>query len=230
MDSMDEPNSRSNEAVPSVSMPSDVAARASARARALRLEYLTVGYNIVEGLVAVMAATAAGSVALLGFGVDSFIESLSGAILVWRLRAENGSSTSAAIHSLDRKAERWVGVSFFVLAAYIAWEAAESLIEGRRPGITWIGIGLTVVSIAIMWWLGAAKRRVARELGSRALEADAFQTTVCWWLSLITLGGVGLNAMFGWWWADPVSALGMTALLVREGREAWKGRPCGSCR
>ena len=230
MDSMDEPNSRSNEAVSSVSMPSDVAARASARARALRLEYLTVGYNIVEGLVAVTAATAAGSVALLGFGVDSFIESLSGAILVWRLRAENGSSTSAAIHSLDRKAERWVGVSFFVLAAYIAWEAAESLIEGRRPEITWIGIGLTVVSIAIMWWLGAAKRRVARELGSRALEADAFQTTVCWWLSLITLGGVSLNAMFGWWWADPVSALGMTALLLREGREAWKGQTCGSCR
>jgi divalent metal cation (Fe/Co/Zn/Cd) transporter len=226
---MDELNPRTSAVVPAISSPAEAAGRASTRARALRLEYLTVGYNIIEGLIAVMAATAAGSVALLGFGVDSFIESLSGAILIWRLWAENGSSTSAAIHSLDRKAERGVGVSFFVLAAYIAWEAAESLVEGRRPEITWIGIGLTVVSIAIMWWLGAAKRRAARELGSRALEADAFQTTVCWWLSLITLGGVGLNAAFGWWWADPVSALGMTALLLREGREAWNGRPCGSC-
>lgn len=226
---MDELSTRTKAAVPSVSTPADVAGRASARARALRLEHLTVGYNIVEGLIAVIAATAAGSVALLGFGVDSFIESLSGAILIWRLRAESRSSTSAAIHALDRKAERWVGVSFFVLAAYIAWEAAASLVEGRRPEITWIGIGLTVVSIAIMWWLGAAKRRAAKELGSRALEADAFQTTVCWWLSLITLGGVGLNAAFGWWWADPVSALGMSALLLREGREAWNGKPCGSC-
>ncbi len=227
---MDDLITRANDAVPSVLPSADVAGRASARGRALRLEYLTVGYNIVEGLIAVIAATAAGSVALLGFGVDSFIESLSGAILIWRLRAENGSSTSAAIHSLDRKAERWVGVSFFILAAYIAWEAAASLVEGRRPEITWVGIGLTVVSIAIMWWLGSAKRRAARELGSRALEADAFQTTVCWWLSLITLGGVGLNAAFGWWWADPVSALGMSALLLREGREAWSGRPCDSCR
>ena len=226
---MDELNTETSAAVPSGSTPADVAARASARARAVRLEHLTVGYNIVEGIIAVIAATAAGSVALLGFGVDSFIESLSGAILIWRLRAESGSSTSAAIHALDRKAERWVGVSFFVLAAYIAWEAATSLVEGRRPEITWIGIGLTVVSIAIMWWLGAAKRRAAKELGSRALEADAFQTTVCWWLSLITLGGVGLNAAFGWWWADPVSALGMSALLLREGREAWNGQPCGSC-
>lgn len=226
---MDELNPRTIEAVPAVSTQANAAGRASTRARALRLEYLTVGYNIVEGLIAVIAATAAGSVALLGFGVDSFIESLSGAILIWRLRAENGSSTSAAIHSLDRTAEQWVGVSFFVLAAYIAWEAIESLVEGRRPEITWIGIGLTVVSIAIMWWLGSAKRRAARELGSRALEADAFQTTVCWWLSLITLGGVGLNAAFGWWWADPVSALGMCLLLLREGREAWNGQPCGSC-
>ncbi|MFN0008926.1 MAG: cation diffusion facilitator family transporter [Planctomycetota bacterium] len=226
---MDELNTETSAAVASGSNPADVAARASARARALRLEHLTVGYNIVEGIIAVIAATAAGSVALLGFGVDSFIESLSGAILIWRLRAESGSSTSAAIHALDRKAERWVGVSFFVLAAYIAWEAATSLVEGRRPEITWIGIGLTVVSIAIMWWLGAAKRRSARELGSRALEADAFQTTVCWWLSLITLSGVGLNAAFGWWWADPVAALGMCALLLIEGRKAWNGQPCGSC-
>lgn len=212
---MDEVNRRTTVAVPSVSTPADVAGRASTRARALRLEYLTVGYNIAEGLIAVIAATAAGSVALLGFGVDSFIESLSGAILIWRLRAENGSSTSAAIHSLDRKAERWVGASFFVLAAYLTWKSTESLVEGRRPDITWIGIGLTVVSIAIMWWLGSAKRRVARDLGSRALEADAFQTTVCWWLSLITLGGVSLNAAIGWWWADPVSALGMSVLLLR---------------
>lgn len=226
---MNEPNTMAGAASPPASMPPDIAGRAAARARALRLEYLTVGYNIVEGFIAVSAATAAGSIALLGFGVDSFIESLSGAVLIWRLRAETESSTTAEIRALDRKSERWVGISFFALAGYIAWESADGLAAGRRPQSTWIGIGLTTLSIAVMWWLGAAKRRAARELNSGALAADAFQTTVCWWLSLITLGGIGLNAAFGWWWADPVSALGMSALLVREGSGAWTGRSCGTC-
>lgn len=203
--------------------------RELARRRGLQLEYVTVGYNLVEGAIAVGAALAAGSVALLGFGVDSFIESISGGVLIWRLWAEVRAEEQAAVHALDRRAERLVGVSFFILAAYVAADAATTLWAGERPSPSWIGVGLTAASIGIMLWLASAKRRVARALGSRALEADAMQTTVCWWLSVITLVGVGLNALFAWWWADPVAALGMSTFLAREGREAWRGEVCRSC-
>lgn len=193
---------------------------------ALRLEWLTVGWNILEGLVGVGAAVAAGSVALLGFGIDSFVESASGAVLVWRLKAERTGSDPMEIERLDHRARRLVGVSLFVLAAYIAADAAVSLWRGERPEASPVGIGLTILSLFVMVWLARAKRRAAAGLGSRALAADASQTTACWWLSLITLAGVGLNAALGWWWADPAAALGMTVFLVREGREAWRGEDC----
>ncbi len=202
-------------------------------ARALGLEYLTVGWNVVEGAIGVTAALAAGSVALLGFGLDSFIECASGLVLVWRLRAEHGARDGgaapdhAAIERLDRRAHRLVGVSLFLLAAWVAGHALWSLVRGERPEPSVVGIALTAISLGVMVWLARAKRRAAARLGSRALAADAFQTTACWWLSLVTLGGIGLNALFGWWWADPVAALGMTFFLVREGREAWKGEECG---
>jgi divalent metal cation (Fe/Co/Zn/Cd) transporter len=195
-------------------------------ARALRLEYLTVGWNVVEGLVAVAAALAAGSIALLGFGIDSLVETTSGAILIWRLRAERQARDREAVERLDRRAHMLVGLSLFLLAAYVAFEAAKALITGERPEPTVVGIAVTSVSMAVMWWLARAKRRTAVALGSRALEADSFQATACWWLSLITLAGIGLNAVVGWWWADPVSAVGMTYFLVREGREAWRGEDC----
>jgi divalent metal cation (Fe/Co/Zn/Cd) transporter len=194
--------------------------------RALHLEYATVGWNIVEGLVAVSAALAAGSVALLGFGVDSFVETASGAILIWRLRAERGEHDHAAIAELDSRAHRLVGISLFLLAGYIALDAGSSLRTGERPEVSWVGIAVTAVSIAAMWWLARAKRSAATALGSRALAADSFQTSACFWLSIITLSGVGLNALFGWWWADPAAALAMIPLLVREGREAWRGEDC----
>jgi divalent metal cation (Fe/Co/Zn/Cd) transporter len=194
---------------------------------ALRLEWLTVGWNIAEGLIAVTAALAAGSVALLGFGIDSFVESASGAVLIWRLKSERAGADPHAIERLDRRAHRLVGVSFFLLAAWVAVDASLALWNAERPEASPVGIVLTVVSIFAMIWLARAKRRSAAALGSRALEADAFQTTACWWLSVITLAGIGLNAALGWWWADPVAALGMTTLLVREGSEAWKGEDCG---
>jgi divalent metal cation (Fe/Co/Zn/Cd) transporter len=194
--------------------------------RALRLEYATVGWNVVEGVVAVGAALAAGSVALLGFGVDSFVETASGAILIWRLRAEQGVYDRAAIEQLDRRAHRGVGGSLFLLAAYVALDACHSLWVGERPLASWVGIAVTGLSIGAMWWLARAKRSAATALGSRALAADSFQTTACFWLSIITLSGVGLNALFGWWWADPAAALAMTPFLVREGREAWRGGDC----
>jgi divalent metal cation (Fe/Co/Zn/Cd) transporter len=195
---------------------------------ALRLEWLTVGWNVVEGLIAVAAALAAGSVALPGFGIDSFVESASGSVLIWRLLAEKrGSLDHEAIERLDHRARKLVACSLFALALYVAGDAAVSLWRSERPEASFVGIALTLVSMAVMLWLGRAKRRAAALLGSRALEADAFQTTACWWLSVITLTGIGLNGALGWWWADPVAALGMTGFLVREGIEAWKGEDCG---
>jgi len=193
---------------------------------ALQLEYLTVGWNVVEGVVAVAAALAAGSVALLAFGVDSFVEVSSGLVLIWRLRAEERMKDLDAVERLDHRARRLVAVSLFALAAYVLFDAVRALIEGERPEPTPVGLALTALSLVLMGWLARAKRRAARMLGSQALEADAFQTSACWWLSLIALVGIGLNASLGWWWADPVAALAMTVFIVREGREAWRGDGC----
>ena len=190
---------------------------------ALRLEYLTVGWNLVEGVIAIAAALASGSVALLGFGIDSFVESTSGTVLIWRLRAERGSADHEAIERIEQRARKLVALSLFLLAAYIAVRAVTALVAGERPEASLVGLALALVSLAVMGFLARAKRRAAIALGSRAMEADAFQTTACWWLSLIVLGGIGLNALFGWWWADPLAALGMTLFIVREGREAWMG-------
>jgi divalent metal cation (Fe/Co/Zn/Cd) transporter len=201
-------------------------ARASLLRRGLRLEYLTVGWNLVEGVVAVVAALAAGSVALLGFGIDSFVESASGSVLIWRLLAERRALDHEAIERLERRAERLVAWSLFLLAAYITVDALLTLWNQERPEASPAGIAITSLSIGVMWWLARAKRRTAVALGSRSLEADAAQTTACWWLSLIVLGGIGLNAVAGWWWADPVAALGVVVFLVREGREAWRGDHC----
>lgn len=199
--------------------------------RATRLEYLTVGWNVVEGVIAVSAAAAAGSVALLGFGLDSFVESTSGLILLWRLSRERRDSNSSPedIERLDRRAHRLVGATLFLLAAYISVDAGLALWNSERAETSVVGLVLVSLSIAVMWWLARAKAATARELGSRALEADSFQTMACWWLSIVTLAGIGLNAAAGWWWADPVAALGVAALVVREGAEAWRGEACSSC-
>jgi divalent metal cation (Fe/Co/Zn/Cd) transporter len=193
----------------------------------LRLEYLTVGWNVVEGIVAVSAALLAGSVALLGFGLDSFVESASGAVLIWRLAAERRGVDEESVERLDRRAHKLVGASLFALAVYIAFEAGTSLWNREIPRPSAVGLVLATISIVVMQWLARAKRRVAHQLGSRALEADAFQTTACFWLSVITLAGVGLNAAFGWWWADPVAALTMVWFIGKEGVGAWRGEDCG---
>jgi divalent metal cation (Fe/Co/Zn/Cd) transporter len=202
------------------------ATRARHLARALRLEYLTVGWNVIEGVVAVAAALAAGSVALLAFGIDSFVECASGAILVWRLRAEATAKTAAEIERLDRRAHQLVGWSLFALAAWVVFDAATALYARERPEASVVGIVLLVISIAAMHWLAKAKRRAAAALQSRALEADSFQTTACFWLSVIGLTGIALNGMLGLWWADPVAAFGIAVLLVKEGREGLRGESC----
>lgn len=196
--------------------------------RGLRLEYLTVGWNVVEGLVSVAAAVAAGSVALFGFGLDSFVETTSGLILIWRLRAERRARGHEEIERVDQRAHKMVALSLLALAAYVAFDAVKALVTGEHPQATVIGIAITSLSLGVMQWLARAKRRAAAALESRALKADAFQTTACFWLSLTTLVGIALNTALGWWWADPVAALGMTYFLVSEGREAWRGEDC-SC-
>ncbi len=192
--------------------------------RGLQLEYVTVGWNILEGIIAVGAGLAAGSIALIGFGVDSFVETISGAVIIWRLMAETrGQHDDEAIERIERRAERFVGAAFLLLAAYVAFEAVRSLINQDAPDASPVGIALTAVSIVVMLWLARAKRRVGEALGSRAMIADAQQTYACWYLSVVALAGLALNAVFGLWWADPVAALGITVLLVREGIEALRG-------
>ena len=208
--------------------------RARLLQRGLRLEYLTIGWNLVEGVIAVAAAAAAGSVALLGFGIDSFVESLSGLILVWRLRAEQSERSRAAaepgdregserIETIERRARRLVAVSLVVLASYVAVDAGLALLNQERPDPSPVGLGLAAVSIVVMWWLAGAKRAAARSLGSRALAADAVQTLACLWLSAVVIVGVGLNTLLGWWWADPIAAVVLAVLVAREAREAWEG-------
>ena len=203
-----------------------VAGRPLLLRRGVRLEILTVGWNLLEGAIAVGAALVSGSVALLAFGADSFIETASGGILIWRLTAEARTTDAEAVEALDRRAHRLVGASLLLLAVYVAADAAWTLWIRERPSPSIVGMVLTAVSLVVMMWLASAKRNTALALGSRALQAAAFQTTACWWLSLITLSGIGLNAAFGWWWADPVAALGMTFFLVQEGREFWRGEAC----
>lgn len=194
--------------------------------RGLRLEYLTVGWNLIEGAIAVTAALAAGSVVLLGFGIDSFVESSSGAVLIWRLLGERRSADHEVIERIEHRARKLVAISLVALAVYVSIDAVFSLVQHERPERSPLGIALTAVSLGVMWWLARAKRHVARELGSRALEADAFQTTACWWLSLVALGGLAVNATLGWWWADPVSAIGASYFIGREAVGAWRGDDC----
>ena len=185
-----------------------------------QLEYFTLGWNLTEAAVALGAGVFAGSIALVGFGIDSLIESLSGGILLWRLqRAQTHENR-------ERPALMLVGMSFFLLALYVAVESAMSLLRREHPDTSVIGIILSIVSLIAMPLLARAKRRVAERLESRALFADSRQTDICAYLSAILLGGLLLNALFGWWWADPVAALCMLPLIFHEGVEAVRGRSC----
>jgi cation diffusion facilitator family transporter len=190
--------------------------------RALRLEYLTVGWNLIEGFVAIAAGLAAGSVALMGFGIDSFVESASGSVLVWRLLAERRATDEERIEQVERRAQKLVAASLVLLAVYITWDSITSILGGEHPQPSLVGIVLAAISLIVMWWLARQKRRVGAALGSRAMTADAFQTDACFWLSLFVLIGIGANALFGLWWADPMAALGMTVFIGREALEAWR--------
>ena len=200
--------------------------RIAALRRGITLEGVTVGYNTLEGLVAIAAGIAAGSVALTGFGIDSVIEVTSGALLWWRLRAELGLAPLGP--TVERRAARGAGFLLLALGVYIVTDSAWVLLTGSRPESSLIGIVLMALSLIVMPLLARAKLRVAGTLGSRALRADAHETIVCAWLSATTLVGLGLNALLGWWWADPLAALAMLPLIVREGIEAWSTESNGT--
>ena len=187
------------------------------------LEYATVGYNSLEGVIAIGAGLIAGSVALVGFGFDSFIDVISGLTLLWRLYAD---VNEAERERVEQRALRIVGWSFLLLAAYVLFDAGKSLIRREPPDESIVGIALAAVSLVVMPLLVRAKRRVAKAIGSKALEADATQTALCTWLSAILLGGLLLNALVGWWWADPVAALVMVPIIVKEGLEGIRGERC----
>lgn len=188
--------------------------------RGVWLEYFTIGWNSLEAVVAIGAGLVAGSIALIGFGLDSVIEIGSGAILLWRLRAELIGADSDASERAERRALFAVGVSFFLLGAYILYESARKLWLQERPDQSRVGLAVAILSLVVMPMLAFAKHRTARRLASRALAADATETAICSYLSLTLILGLGLNAWRGWWWADPVAALAMLPLILHEGREA----------
>jgi divalent metal cation (Fe/Co/Zn/Cd) transporter len=185
------------------------------RRRGLRLEYLTVAWNVLEAVVAVWAGIGAGSIALVGFGLDSMIEVFAASVVIWDFKG--------ASEERQERALRLIAISFFLLAAYVTVEALRDLIVGSEAEESAVGIALAAVSLAVMPALAIAKRRTGRQLGSATLLADATETMLCSYLSAILLVGLLLNATVDLWWADPLAALGIAYLAVREGMEAWRG-------
>jgi divalent metal cation (Fe/Co/Zn/Cd) transporter len=191
---------------------------AQAVARGKRLEYFTIAWNCLEGLIALLAGFFAGSVALVGFGFDSAIEVTSGAALLWRLHRGERS---------ERATLRMVGACFILLALFVTYDSIHTLWLREAPDRSVAGITLTALSIVVMPLLARAKRRTATSLGSGAMQADARQTEFCMYLSAIVLGGLLLNALLGWWWADPLAGLVMVPIIGREGVNALRGKACG---
>jgi divalent metal cation (Fe/Co/Zn/Cd) transporter len=187
--------------------------------RALWLEYLTVGWNVIEAAVAITAGIIAGSAALIGFGVDSAIEVISAVGLLWRLRKAGPHAPVTEESEAEKRALYVVAATFFLLAAYITYDATSALIQREEPLTSPAGIVLSVLSLAVMPVLAYAKHRTGREMGSRALVADSKETWVCSYLSLALLVGVGAFALFGWWWADAVGALAMLPVVLWQGWE-----------
>jgi divalent metal cation (Fe/Co/Zn/Cd) transporter len=185
-----------------------------------RLEYITLAWNSLEAVAAIVSGLIAGSIALVGFGLDSVIECFSGGVLLWRLRAGEVGERR------EKMALRLVGISFLALAAYVAYDAIHSLARHEAPEESWFGVAVAMASLIAMPLLARAKRRVAAQLNSGALHADSRQTDICAYLSGILLGGLLLNALLRWWWADPLAALIMAPIIGREGLEALRGKTC----
>ncbi len=195
------------------------AERARLGRRAQLLAGASVSYNLVEGVIAIAAGLVAGSVALVGFGLDSAIEVSSGLIILWQFRHRLPESR-------EQQALRLIAVSFFVLAAYVSVESVRALVTGSEPEASPVGITLAVASLIVMPFLAWAQRRTGKALHSNSVVADSNQTLLCTYMSAVLLVGLALNAVLGWWWADPLAGLVIAAIAVKEGREAWRGEGC----
>jgi divalent metal cation (Fe/Co/Zn/Cd) transporter len=189
--------------------------------RARLLAWLGIGWHAVEAAIAVIAGLAAGSIALIGFGADSVVESVAGLILIWRFAADRAGSDAAEL-----RAQRLIGASFFLIAAYVGVEATRTLVVADHPEASWVGIGLAAVTLVTMPLLASAKARVGERLGSSATKSEGRQNLLCAYLSAGLFVGLGANALVGWWWADPAAALLIAAVAIHEGREAWRGEAC----
>jgi divalent metal cation (Fe/Co/Zn/Cd) transporter len=194
--------------------------------RARRLAWWGNAWHVVELAVAVGAGVAAGSVALVAFGLDSLIELAAGTVVLWRFTGARRASPDA-----ERRAQQAIAVSFFALAAYVGVASLRDLALADHPGVSWVGIGLALVTAPAMPLLARAKARVGRALGSRAAEREGRQNQLCAYLAVALLAGLGANAVAGWWWADPLAALAIAVVAVREGRDSWRGEGCadGCC-
>ena len=191
--------------------------------RGTRLSYFTIAWNSLEGLIAIVAGAVAGSISLVGFGIDSFIEVISGTTLLWRMTVDDDVPRR---DRNERLSLRIVGICFFFLAVYVAYESCFDLISMKAPGHSISGIVLACISLAVMPILSRAKKKVGYELRSAAMNADARQTDFCVYLSAILLSGLLLNAIFGWWWADPAAALIMVPIIATEGLNGIRGKGC----
>lgn len=183
-------------------------------------------WHFVEFGIALGAGIVAGSIALVGFGADSLIEAIAGFVVLWLFTGSRLGS-----HTAERRAQRLIAGTFFVLAAYVGVEAIRTLVSGNHPSVSWVGIGLAAFTAPTMPLLAAAKRRLGRKLSSSATVREASQTQLCAYLSVALLVGLGANALLGWWWADPLTALAIAGVAVKEGRESWNGEGCadGCC-
>ena len=193
--------------------------RAARRAR--HLSWLSLAWMGAEGAIAITAGVLAGSIALIGFGIDSAIEGLASLVIIWRFTGSRLLS-----HAAEERAQKLVAVQFFLLAPYVAAEAIHQLVVGDQPGTSWLGIGLTASSLVGMPFLGIAKRRLAGRLGSVATHGEGTQNLLCAYLAAAVLVGLLGNALFGLWWLDPAAALVVAAVAVREGRASWRGEGC----
>ena len=197
--------------------------RAAAVQSGANLEYFTIGWNLLEAIVALACGAAASSIALVGFGVDSLIEVSSGAVLLWRLRSDHDEERREAV---ERRALKLVGMSLLALATYVTADSVLTLIHREAPEKSLPGIALSVASLIAMPLLARRKRHIATVIASAALQSDSRQTEICAYLSGILLLGLLLNAALGWWWADAAAALAMVPLIAYEGTQAWRGKAC----
>lgn len=189
--------------------------------RARLLAWGGIAWHFIEFAIAIAAGIAASSIALIGFGADSLIESAAGFVVVWLFTGSRLQSPTA-----ERRAQQLIAVSFFVLAAYVGVEATLTLVGGDHPGTSWVGIGLAAVTAPTMPLLARAKRRLGDQLGSSATVKEGAQNMVCAYLSVALLVGLLANALAGWWWSDPIAALFIAAVAVKEGRDSWRGEGC----